>query len=152
MGRQNTVQDIDFIGVIRGWEIPGIAPPAKKYRDLPFLRADDRPAATTADYAKSFRVAVVRSTSTATIGGVLCAAVQHRRRRRAGRWPMIVRADQMVANCTAGGAQAADVRHGERPIGRTDQSPSFACLASHRPSKRQACTRKDQSRLFRRDE
>src|SRR5262245_43346144 len=24
-GRQNTVQDIDFIGVIRGWEIPRIA-------------------------------------------------------------------------------------------------------------------------------
>ena len=33
-GTKNTVQDIDFIGVIRGGEMPGIATPAKAYRDL----------------------------------------------------------------------------------------------------------------------
>ena len=53
-GAKTTAQDIDFIGVIRGGEMPGIAPLVKTYRDLPFLRADDRRTATTADYADEF--------------------------------------------------------------------------------------------------
>ena len=34
--------------------MPGIAPLVKTYRDLPFLRADDRRTATSADYADEF--------------------------------------------------------------------------------------------------
>jgi hypothetical protein len=104
--------------------MPGIAPPAKTYRT-----------ATTADYADEF----------SCCGRAFDFDRYHLRHfevfsalpfnmtwgQHAGRSPMIARGDQIVANCTAGGAQAADVRHGERRIGRTDQSPSFACLASH---------------------
>src|SRR5262249_7514624 len=136
--------DIDFIGIIRAWEMPGIAPPTKTYHDLPFLRADDRRVATTADYANEFPCCgrafdfdrYHRRHSKCS----LCCRSTSMSRRHAGRWPMIV------------GAQATDVRQDERRIGRTDQSTSFACLASHRPSKRQACTRENQSRLFRCDE
>jgi hypothetical protein len=85
---------------------------------------DDRRTATTADYANEFPCC----------GGAFDFDRYHLRhfevfsvlpspstsRRRAGRQSMIARADQMVANCTAGGAQAADVlpwRASYRPNG-----------------------------------
>ncbi len=115
--------------------MPGIAPPAKTYRDLLFLRADDRRTATSADYANEFPCCGrafdfdryhLRHFEVFSVVPFNMTSGRH-----ASRWLMIVRGDQIVANCTAAGAQAADVRHGERRIGRTDQSPSFACLASH---------------------
>jgi hypothetical protein len=124
--------------------MPGIAPPAKTYRT-----------ATTADYADEF----------SCCGRAFDFDRYHLRHfevfsalpfnmtwgQHAGRSPMIARGDQIVANCTAGGAQAADVRPASVVSAeRINRSHSPVWLA--RPSIRPTSTRKDQSRSFRRDE
>ena len=86
--------------------MPGIAPPAKTYRDLLFLRADDRRTATSADYANEFPCCGrafdfdryhLRHFEVFSVVPFNMTSGRH-----ASRWLMIVRGDQIVANCTAG--------------------------------------------------